>query len=184
MSAIRPLWPAGLACAVVGLLVGCAPPERGLPDVTGEPVPDAVSQLDEAGLVAEVSGVDIGDDDSSLWRVRSQQPRYGTAPEGAVVRLSAVSVLEAASSACGAGSAGDGGRSLVLDMAGEDAGTGSLTFTDVICVLDELETPEAVRTKMGQTTSLDGRVTDRWAGIEASWKYHPDNGLDVILEIP
>lgn len=184
MSAHRRIWPAWVACAVVGLLLGCAPPERELPDVTGEPPPDAVSQLDGAGFVAEVSGADVGDDDSSLWVVRRQQPRHRAAADGAVVRLTAVSVLEAASSACGAGSTGDGGRSLVLDMAGEDAGSGSLAFSDVICVLEELRTPEAVRTKMGQTTSLDGHVTDRWAGIEASWKYHPDNGLDVILEIP
>ncbi len=177
----RWLVPAGVAC---GVLVGCAPPERDLPDVTGEAVPVAVAELEKAGFLAEVSGVDSGDEASELWRVRGQQPRYGTAQEGTVIRLTAVSVLQAASSACGAGRVGDGGRSLVLDMAGEEPGTGSLTLSDVLCVLDELKTPEAVRSKMGQTTSLDGRVTDRWAGIEASWKYHPDDGLDVILQIP
>ena len=92
-------------------------------------------------------------------------------------------VLEAASVECGAGVIGDDGRSLTLDMAGEDAGSGELTVGDVVCVLNELDVPDAVMTKMDSTSSNDGRQSDDWDGIEVSWKYHPDSALDVILEI-
>lgn len=37
--------------------------------------------------------------------------------------------------------------------------------------------------KMGATRSLDGRQADDWNGIGASWSYHPDDGLHVILEL-
>lgn len=52
---------------------------------------------------------------------------------------------------------------------------------DVVCVLTELGIPVSVRVKMARTTALQGVQTDIWDGIEASWTYHPDNGLDVIL---
>lgn len=176
---------AGLAGAAIGFpLAGCSPAELDVVDVAGEPVPEAVARLDDAGFIPEFSGFDANDESAHLWLVRTQQPRYGTLPRGAAIRLTAVSVLEAASGECEAGRAGDAGRSLVLDMKGEDPGTGTLTISDIVCVLGALDAPDAVRTKMSQTTSLDGRVTDTWAGIEASWKYHPDEGLDVILVIP
>jgi hypothetical protein len=34
---------------------------------------------------------------------------------------------------------------------------------------------------MEKTRALDGRQTASWSFIEASWTYHPDNGLDVII---
>lgn len=92
-------------------------------------------------------------------------------------------VLEAAAEECGVSGIGDDGRSLTLDMKGEEPGTGSLSIDDVVCVLAELDVPDSVVTKMDSTTSLDGRQEDEWSGIEASWKYHPDNGLDVVLEL-
>ncbi len=68
-------------------------------------------------------------------------------------------------------------------MEGDEPGTGDLGLGDIVCVLSELDVPDSVITKMDSTTSLDGRQEDEWAGIEASWKYHPDNGLDVVLEL-
>jgi len=52
---------------------------------------------------------------------------------------------------------------------------------DVVCVLTELKIPVSVRVEMARTTALQGVQADTWDGIEASWTYHPDNGLDVIL---
>ena len=27
-----------------------------------------------------------------------------------------------------------------------------------------------------------GRQTDSWESYEASWSYHPDNGLNIVIE--
>lgn len=47
----------------------------------------------------------------------------------------------------------------------------------------ELNLPEAVTTKMGQTRALDGRQTETYEDIEVSWTYHPDTGLEVLYEV-
>lgn len=75
---------------------------------------------------------------------------------------------------------GDDGNTLILDMAGEED-IGLLSYDDVDCVLSALDTPSSVRVLMGSTRALDGRQSAEWDGIEASWSYHPDNGLDVLL---
>ena len=51
----------------------------------------------------------------------------------------------------------------------------------IIITLDELGIPESVLQKMGETSSMDGRLTEEHNGIEVSWKYHPDNGLEVLF---
>ena len=43
--------------------------------------------------------------------------------------------------------------------------------------------PDAVVSQMDSTTSLQGRQTASWDGTDASWTYHPDNGLDLILTL-
>lgn len=91
--------------------------------------------------------------------------------------------LDAAAETCGAGNLGDNGHSLTLNMKGEETGSGDLAIDDVVCVLNELDVPDVVLDKMAATRSLDGRQSDAWGVIEASWSYHPDNGLDVILEL-
>lgn len=77
----------------------------------------------------------------------------------------------------------DDNKTLILDMEGDEAGSGLLPFEDVQCVLYALDTPSSTLTLMGSTRAMDGRQSDSWDGIEASWSYHPDNGLDVILEL-
>jgi hypothetical protein len=34
---------------------------------------------------------------------------------------------------------------------------------------------------MEQTRALDGRQSETWEDFSASWTYHPDNGLDVLI---
>ena len=74
--------------------------------------------------------------------------------------------LEAAAETCEIGGIGDDGRSLTLDMEGDEPGTGDLDLGDIVCVLSELDVPDSVITKMDSTTSLDGRQEDEWAGIK------------------
>jgi hypothetical protein len=77
----------------------------------------------------------------------------------------------------------DKDATLFIDTAGKDIGSGTLDYDDLDCVLKMLDTPQSVRLKMDGTRALDGRQTDSWDDIEATWSYHPDNGLDVILEL-
>lgn len=77
-------------------------------------------------------------------------------------------------------SLGDEGRSLDLDGAGQDSIVG-LTVDQIACVLLEVEAPDSVMSRMDGTRALDGMQEAEWSGLSASWTYHPDNGLDVIL---
>jgi hypothetical protein len=74
---------------------------------------------------------------------------------------------------------GDGGRTLTLDGKG-DEGPG-LSVLNEVCILTELDVSDAILSEMSGTRALDGRQTGSWGDINASWSYHPDNGLDIIL---
>jgi len=75
----------------------------------------------------------------------------------------------------------DDDQTLILDHKGAEDLIG-LDITDLACILNELEIPSSVIAKMDSTRALDGRQAAEWDGIEASWSYHPDSGMDVILE--
>lgn len=87
--------------------------------------------------------------------------------------------LSDASTTCNAGILADDDHTLVVDMMGEDPGTG--TIDDVLCVLDEFEAPQAVIAQMESTRALDGMQSTTWSTYKVTWTYHPDDGLDMIL---
>ena len=89
--------------------------------------------------------------------------------------------LRSAWTECGTGTLADEDTTLVIDMAGQEYASGTATFTDIECVLDELGAPSSIVAKMGATRALDGMQTANWSDYEATWTYHPDDGLDVIL---
>ncbi len=53
----------------------------------------------------------------------------------------------------------------------------------IYAVDDALGLPDSVEQKMGQTRSLDGMQTYEGEGIEVSWNYHPNRGLEVIYSL-
>ncbi len=53
---------------------------------------------------------------------------------------------------------------------------------EVYCFLDKLNAPESLESKIGQTRALDGTQTASWGEFEASWTYHPDDGLNLLVE--
>ena len=55
------------------------------------------------------------------------------------------------------------------------------SLDEIVCLLQFLEVPDRVIYAMDHTSSNSGRVSESWDGIEASWTYHPSNGLDIIL---
>jgi hypothetical protein len=89
--------------------------------------------------------------------------------------------LADASTTCNAGTLADDDHTLVVDMAGEESGTGTATIDDIVCVLGELETPQAVVAQMESTRALDGMQSTTWSTYKATWTYHPDDGLDLII---
>lgn len=93
----------------------------------------------------------------------------------------AETLLKAAHDQCSAGVLSDGDRTMTLDMAGKESSSGTLTFDQVTCVLGFLGMPSSVGSRMDATRALDGMQDGDWDGFHASWTYHPDNGLDIIL---
>ncbi|QUW18910.1 hypothetical protein [Agrococcus sp. Marseille-Q4369] len=73
----------------------------------------------------------------------------------------------------------DDGESLVIDGAVGRAPGASTTA--IFCVLDELDMSQADQQRIQSTRALDGTMTAEWDGYEATWTYHPDDGLDMVL---
>lgn len=78
-------------------------------------------------------------------------------------------------------SLGDEGTSLSISTGGEDSVGASLS--DVACVLAALDVPDSVITRIDSTRALDGRQEASWDDLDASWGYHPDSGLDLVVEL-
>jgi hypothetical protein len=74
----------------------------------------------------------------------------------------------------------DDGRG--LSVAGEGSDAPGASIIEIVCVLDELNVPEAVVSCMDRTRALDGTQDATWGGVRASWTYHPDAGLNIVFE--
>lgn len=78
-------------------------------------------------------------------------------------------------------SLGDNHRTLMVNGRGPEEDTGA-TAGEVACILDALETPDAVKAHILQTRRGDGRQTDHWDGYTASWSSDVYRGLDLVVE--
>lgn len=170
---------------VMGAMSGCEADSTKVevPGVVGSSVDEAVDAINARGLEAVVRG-DPGQ--GANWLVVQQDPNALGDPveAGSEVALTVESILEAAAEDCAIpGGAADRGASLILDFAGSDAGSGELIDRHYECIVRELEVPDAVQATIMSTRALDGRQTADWNGITATWTYHPDEGLELILEI-
>ncbi|WBU36713.1 hypothetical protein [Homoserinibacter sp. YIM 151385] len=76
---------------------------------------------------------------------------------------------------------GDGGMSLTLDTKGNDDSTG-IAYSDAECMFTQLKMTDAIKSRVEATRALDGRQTGDWGDFDASWGYHPDHGLDMVIE--
>lgn len=52
---------------------------------------------------------------------------------------------------------------------------------DIVCALNAVAVPDSVVSQMDATRALDGMQRASWNKMSASWTYHPDHGLQVIL---
>lgn len=92
--------------------------------------------------------------------------------------------IQGAANVCGnvVGEVADEGRTIILDTAGSSDLTGeSDTIEDVACILGALDVPQAVIARMESTRALDGMQDAEWDDFMASWTYHPDDGMSLIV---
>jgi hypothetical protein len=75
----------------------------------------------------------------------------------------------------------DDGASLLIDGEGEESSGASID--EIVLTLGLLDTPSSVVTRMSSTRALDGMQDATWGDYAASWTYHPDNGLDIIVTV-
>lgn len=75
----------------------------------------------------------------------------------------------------------DGGRTLNVWTEGEE--THGASQSELDCVVEMLEVPTSVTSRMWSTRALDGMQSGTWGDFEASWNYHPDNGFKFIVTV-
>jgi hypothetical protein len=136
-----------------------------------------------AGVIIGAAGAYILTGDGGDGETGRAAP--GAAAEGVDVNLESTR-FELAFAACGGAAqlerinVEDEGTSIIVDGV-PDSGDVADSIDDTVCILNEIDVPSYVITQMESTTSLMGRQTASWDDIEASWSYHPDNGLDIVL---
>lgn len=70
-----------------------------------------------------------------------------------------------------------------LVIEGEGDESFGAPISDILCVLEHLEVPQSIITRMSNTNSQMGVVDGHWDVYEAEWTYHPDNGLDIFVVV-
>lgn len=95
-----------------------------------------------------------------------------------------VKPLELAQQNCDADKHGtqllDHGNTLIIKAV--DPSKSSLTILELGCTLNELKSSAAVVSHIETTRAIDGRQTDSWGNYKAAWSYHPDQGLDLVIQ--
>lgn len=49
------------------------------------------------------------------------------------------------------------------------------------CVLEKLDAPASLKQRMDTTRAIDGTQEQTWGSYRATWTYHPDQGLHVVI---
>ena len=70
---------------------------------------------------------------------------------------------------------------LVIEGSGDESPGASIT--DIMCVMTALDVPDSVVTRISNTNSTMGLVEGSWAEYQATWTYHPDNGLFIHVVV-
>lgn len=111
-------------------------------------------------------------------------PRVLDALAGSPAPAAKQNLLQAAQESCDRGGSGtrlaDGDRTLIVEGAGKDNPSG-LSASAIICIFGAVGMPTAVSERVESTRALDGQVEDSWPGYRATWTYHPDAGLNMIV---
>lgn len=122
-------------------------------------------------LVADAVGDAIAEQDEKLSEEEAQQQI-----EEGVAQASLVQAVGACFSSGSPYVTVDAGG-LVLE--GEGNESAGVSVTTILCILEELDTPDSVVTRISNTNSTMGIVEGSWGDYDATWSYHPDNGLFI-----
>ncbi|MEV6601643.1 hypothetical protein AB0M36_33030 [Actinoplanes sp. NPDC051346] len=74
----------------------------------------------------------------------------------------------------------DKNRKLTVNGSGKTFPMG-LDEPAMTCVMDTLEVPGALSSRMLSTVGADGRLEGEWPGYTAVWTNDPDKGLDLTI---
>lgn len=75
----------------------------------------------------------------------------------------------------------DNGAGMSIDGVGAKKPLGA-GLDQIECILNELGAPSTVRARMGNTRALDGTQDASWSSLRATWTYHPESGINVVIE--
>jgi hypothetical protein len=75
----------------------------------------------------------------------------------------------------------DDGAGMSIDGVGAKKPLGA-DLDQIECILSELGAPSTVRARMGNTRALDGTQDASWSSLRATWTYHPESGINVVIE--
>jgi hypothetical protein len=76
---------------------------------------------------------------------------------------------------------GDDGTSMVVSGVAAEEVEGA-SIVGLLCIFEQVQVPDAVVSQISGTRALDGRQQATWGDFTASWTYHPDDGLNLILQ--
>lgn len=76
----------------------------------------------------------------------------------------------------------DDDKTLEIDTEGDEDYFGA-SYDDLACMVSELDFPSRVITRMDNTRALDGQLTDEFDGLVLYWSYHPDTGINLIVNL-
>lgn len=78
---------------------------------------------------------------------------------------------------------GDDGHTLTVVSPGGGPRSGRVATKVSTCVLAAIDVPDSVVAKIEATTAMMGSQNDTWDAYELTWTYHPDQGLQIIVEV-
>jgi len=74
----------------------------------------------------------------------------------------------------------DDGAGMSIDGVGAKKPQGA-GLDQIECILSELGAPSTVQARMGNTLALDGTQDASWSSLRATWTYHPESGINVVI---
>lgn len=72
------------------------------------------------------------------------------------------------------------GQSVSFDTKGEEDSDGDL-LGSAYCVLRALIAPDYIFKNLSETRALDGLLEEKWGSYRASWRYHPNSGMQMTI---
>lgn len=76
----------------------------------------------------------------------------------------------------------DKNRTLLIDGAAKDDHPNTISLYQLSCVYKSVSAPSAVIAMISHTRALDGMKSTTFGKYKIAWSYHPDSGINLILQ--